>query len=764
MVKSLGLAVVLMVAFVLWRTVYAVTTAETITRVSVSSNAVQANDESFYPGISSDGRYVVFASYASNLVANDTNNVGDIFVHDRQTGATSRVSVASDGTQANDWPVYSSNVPAISAHGRFVTFQSTASNLVPDDTNNVADIFVHDTLLGITDRVSVDSNGLQANDRSYESDISADGRIVVFRSSASNLVPGYSGGLFAHDRLTGTTTFVSFGSDPSLTDDGRFVAFKSNRADLVPGDTNDSSDIFVLDRQNGKLSRVSIASNGTQGNDLSRSPAISSDGRFVAFESDATNLVADQIGERTPNIFVHDRQTGATSIISIAGDGTHGNSHSYSPTISADGRYIAFWSHASNLVAGDMNESADIFVHDRQTGLTKIASLAFDGAQANDTSWTPVLSADGRYIAFWSSASNLVTDDTNDENDIFVYDRGPVVESPTISSFNPTSGAVGSVVSINGTNLNGAETVTINNVSATINSASDELITITVPPDASTGKIAVTTPGGTAVSQNAFVVEFPQPSISSFSPTSGTVGTLVSIRGINLNHVVAVSFNGTPAVFAPVSTTELAATVPDGASTGKITVTTANGTATSTINFIVTESVPSILDFTPLSGPVGTVVTINGSGFLGTSAVEFNGALASFSVISKTKITAIVPDNVTSGAITVITTGGSVSSATDFVVTEATPTIIGFSPHSGTIGTTVTIDGANLGDANAVTFNSTPASFTIISDAQLQANVPEGAMTGKIAVITDAAIATSEHDFVVLASKVQTLYLPLSIK
>jgi Tol biopolymer transport system component len=421
------------------------------TRVSVASDGTQANGGSFTPSISADGRYVAFASIAVNLVSGDTNGVQDIFVHDRQTGQTTRVSVASGGAQANG-PSFD---PSISADGRYVAFASLATNLVSGDTNNEQDIFVHDRQTGQTTRVSVATGGGQANGNSSNPSISADGRYIAFDSNASNLVSGdtnNTGDIFVHDRQTGATTRVSIGPGgtqanrgslaPSISADGRYVAFHSSATNLVSGVTNGTTHIFVHDRQTGATTRVSVASDGTEGNSLSIRPSISADGRYVAFQSIATNLGCTN---GTQHIFVHDRQTGQTTCVSVASDGTEGNSGSNNPSISANGRYVAFQSQANNLVSGDTGFITDIFIHDRQTGVTTRVSIAFDGTEANNVSSAPSISADGRYIAFESNASNLVNGDTNGNQDIFVHDRedntAPTVVSITRADPNPTSAA-----------------------------------------------------------------------------------------------------------------------------------------------------------------------------------------------------------------------------------------------------------------------------------------------------------------------------------
>ena len=403
----------------------------TTSRVSVDSNGNQGNSYSYYTSISDDGRFVAFSSFASNLVSGDTNGTHDTFVHDRQTGTTSRVSVDSNGNQGNNDSYY----PSISGDGRFVAFQSDASNLVTGDTNNAPDIFVHDRQTGATSRVSVDSSGNQGNNNgSYYPSISGDGRFVTFASDASNLVTGDTNNqvdIFVHDRQTGTTSLVSvssggnqgdrYSSFPSISGNGRFVAFKSTASNLVSGDTNSSDDIFVHDRQTGTTNRVSVDSNGNQGNNSSYSPSISDDGRFIAFGSDASNLVSGD-SNNLPDIFVHDRETGTTSHVSADSISIAGSNFN-SPSMSSDGHFVAFGSDASNLVSGDTNGQTDVFVKDLQTSTISRVSVSSSGKQGNGDSYYARISGNGRFVAFFSAASNLVSGDTNDAWDIFVHDR-----------------------------------------------------------------------------------------------------------------------------------------------------------------------------------------------------------------------------------------------------------------------------------------------------------------------------------------------------
>ncbi len=422
--------------------------AGTIERVSVNTAGHQGNSYSSLPSVSADGRFVAFLSDASDLVTGDTNDVWDVFVHDRVTGTTERVSVNTEGEEGN----WGSGWSSISADGRFVAFYSEASTLVTGDTNSCGDVFVHDRETHTTERVSVSSGGEQGNQMSAVKDwaagpisISADGRFIAFPSFASNLVPGDMNDawdVFVHDRGTGTTERLSVnnagveGSGDSgytgaartaMSEDGRFVVFQSLAPDLVPDDTNDTADVFVRDRLTGTTERVSISSGGVQGNGVSWDVAMSAEGRFVAFASGSDNLVVGDSNGET-DVFLHDRGTGTTERLSVGSAGQESDGWSLLPVVSADGRFVAFESVASNLVSGDTNGVLDAFVCDRLAGTIERVSVSAGGKEGNGGSGHPAISADGRFVAFDSEASNLVPGDTNDGADIFVRDRGPVMQ------------------------------------------------------------------------------------------------------------------------------------------------------------------------------------------------------------------------------------------------------------------------------------------------------------------------------------------------
>ena len=399
-----------------------------------------------YTLLSADGRFSAFASMADNLVPGDTNGSWDIFVRDRQTGETTRVSVDSGGNEVDH---VHSHFPSLSADGRFVAFMSDADNVVPGDTNALSDIFVHDRETGETTRVSVDSDGKQSflsPGGGYGNDgtaISANGRFVTFWSDASNLVPGdtnWNFDIFVHDRLTGETTRVSVSSDgeeanggsmfPIISADGRFVAFESSASNLVPDGGHGA---YVHDRLTGETTLISVDASGNRAIGRFFVPmAISADGRVIAIGSN-------------PDVFVHDRLTGETTLVSVDSAGNRGTGGDSGPSsISADGRFVGFYSKATNLVPGDTNDDWDAFVHDRLTGETTRVSVNAFGEQGNRRSLWPIISADGCTVMFYSEATNMVSGDNNGRADVFIADftsplacEPPVGDPPPIADVPP---------------------------------------------------------------------------------------------------------------------------------------------------------------------------------------------------------------------------------------------------------------------------------------------------------------------------------------
>jgi Tol biopolymer transport system component len=406
-------------------------------RISVDSSEKEGISFSNNSSVSADGRFVVFDT-GSALVKADKNSALDVYVRDRQKGTTSIVSVSTAGVVGNTL----SDEPTISANGRFVAFESDANNLVGNDGNFATDVFVRDLQAGKTTRVSVDTQGKDAKGSSHRGVLSADGRFVAFDSIASDLVAKDTNGasdVFVRDLQNGKTTLVSVSSkgvqgmsgdgghssEASISSDGRYVAFSSRAVNLVSHDTNGHVDVFVHDRSTGKTTRVSVLSDGSealQGD--STNPSISGDGSLVAFDSTAFNLV-DHDNNEAEDVFLHEMADGTTTRISVSSSGKEGLADSSDPSMSANGRFVAFTSDASNLVTKDQNEGADVFVRDLKASRTSRASVNSSGGETAKSSFSylPAVSSTGRFVTFASTGANLVQHDGNGAQDVFLRDR-----------------------------------------------------------------------------------------------------------------------------------------------------------------------------------------------------------------------------------------------------------------------------------------------------------------------------------------------------
>ena len=425
-------------AIAVWLATVAAASGQVTERVSVSSTGSQGNLGADLPPfsggvVSSGGRYVAFMSASNNLVPGDTNGHWDVFARDRVNATTQMVSVDPSGAGGNansgDYGL------SISQDGRYVAFMSRATNLIAGGTNGANQVFLRDLQNRTTELVSVASGGAQGDGHSEYPVLSSDVRYVAFTSFATNLVTGDTNGawdVFVRDRQRRVTERVSIATSgsqgnsdsyvPAISGDGRYVAFESIATNLVPGDTNGFRDVFVRDRQTGTTERVSVDSNGVQGNGISYAASISANGRYVGFSSMASNLVPGDTNG-TWDAFVRDLLSGTTERVSIGMGGVEGNGTSGAPSLSADGRYAAFGSVASNLVSMDLNGAGDAFLRDRQMGTTELVSLSTAGRPTDRDSWLPLISPDGRFVAFSSDATNLVAGDTNGHTDVFVRDR-----------------------------------------------------------------------------------------------------------------------------------------------------------------------------------------------------------------------------------------------------------------------------------------------------------------------------------------------------
>jgi Tol biopolymer transport system component len=420
-------------------------------RVSLGTSNQQGNGDVVLepPAISADGRYVAFSSKAPNLVANDNNSAADVFFRDMVTRTTVLVSINSSGTGTANG---ASAGPAISSDGRYVAFHSAATDLIAaGDADALSDVYVRDMLNGTTILASKAPGplGAKGNGHSVNPDISADGRYVVFQSQATNLdgidpfgddndtnADIYWRDTQAEDtKLISRASLVSGGlkgtgvsARPRVSGDGMLVVFESTSGDIAltgaegGPDGNGVSDIFLRDVATDFTQRLSLSSAGGDPDQPSTNGSISRDGRFAAFKSFASNLHPDDDGTES-DVFILEISTGILEVGSVHSSGAQAGSSCDFPRLSADGSLMTFQSGASTLINGDSNSHTDCFIHDRISKATYRVSVATYGTELNGDSLRPAISADGNYVVFYSVATNLADDDTNGSADVFL--RGP---------------------------------------------------------------------------------------------------------------------------------------------------------------------------------------------------------------------------------------------------------------------------------------------------------------------------------------------------
>jgi Tol biopolymer transport system component len=371
--------------------------------------------------VSADGRFVAFAKDGDGVVEGDSNGAIDLFVRDRSTGATEGIGVNEQGELVGAFG------GTVSDDGRFVAFVAS-DGILADDTNGFSDVFLRDREAGTTILVTRGAEGSAANGQPGVPQISGDGRFVAYESQASNLVAGdtnESGDVFLYDVQSGTTTLASAGrtgasargwsSGPSISADGRYVAFSSTAWDLHPTLNTFGGQVFLYDRITGAVSVVSVDEWGQPGSyGASFDASISADGNLVAFSSLSSTLDPADRNDQA-DVFVHDRAAGTTRRVSLprgaAVTGEESNGRSDEPQINGDGSIVTFRSDATNLVPDDANEASDAFAVTLPTGAIARLSSAVDGSAANGWTQSPLVAADGSLAIFSSSATNLAGDD-----------------------------------------------------------------------------------------------------------------------------------------------------------------------------------------------------------------------------------------------------------------------------------------------------------------------------------------------------------------
>jgi Tol biopolymer transport system component len=407
-----------------------------ISRESVSTSGAQANDGSAAPSVTFDGRFVVFFSDATNLIAGPHNGKRQIYLRDRFTNTTTVVSVANSGELGDGDSAWA----AISQSGAVVAFESVATNLSGIDANELRDIYVRDLSKGVTERLTVAADGSETDGNSYHPSASFDGRYIVFHSDATNLVAGdvnLCSDVFIRDRVAGVTQRVSTnafgvaGNGPSrhatVSADGAIVVFESDATNLDSSDTNGATDIFVKNMVTGSVKRITNNASGAAAAGHSADARLTPDGRFVVFTSDATDLkVANAGNPSNPAgrrlVYVADLFSGLIERASSTVSGGVPDANCYIPDISADGRFITYSSPSSLIVAGDANGREDAFVYDRQLKQSVRVSLAADGTQIDGFADFTTISGDGTFVAFMSDATNLMPSDYLGEVQIYGFD------------------------------------------------------------------------------------------------------------------------------------------------------------------------------------------------------------------------------------------------------------------------------------------------------------------------------------------------------
>ena len=667
--------------------------------VSVSSNGTQGNGDSgrdqngdsisLLDAVSANGRVVAFVSTASNLAplnGSTFGTVSQIYVRDNNAGTTILASAATDGTQAN----YGALRPALSQDGRYLAFQSYATNLPNASSGGNNAIYVRDLTAGTIVRVDMAPDGTPGNGVSYNPSLSADGRFVAFTSTASNLIPGASGGIFVLDRKTGQYKLASVSSDGSIqtsgdvaqvSASGRYVLFASSASNLVPNDTNGTTDAFVHDFVTGETTRVNVASDGTQDTcgvitTISSPLAISADGRYVAFEScgDLVQGYADPRGDGG-DVYVHDMVTGQTSPLGTDQVGDLLNTETVGG-FSADGRFVAVNGSIVDQATGEMTR---VDVLSDGSGSPAVTNTVFYGG---DTT-TAYLSSDGSHAVFASNASNLVSNDNNGYFDVF-EGVNSFLASPRLASISLSANQAPGGATVTGTLTPNAPAPTGGAAVSvwTDNTAAQAPATVVVPSGASSATFSITT---------------------SVVPVESVVAVLASYSGGSNVAVLALE----PAA--------VLATSPSSWSFGSVAV----GTKSTAESFVLSNSGTASLAISSIQMATGQAFTISAN-TCGSSIAP--GASCSVSVTFAPSSTGAASDSVQ------IAYGGPTNTqsidvtgqgATPAAVLSPLPLSFGnqLMPGSAVGTATLTNSGtANLSNISTAISGTNAADFTISAD------------------------------------------------
>lgn len=622
-------------------------TSGAVTLISQGTAALVAGDNNSFlsastPQLSADGVSVVFVSSATNLVTGtDANgNFRDVYMRDLSQSQTIRISSSSAGVQSNGDSTTAAFNPSGAA--ALVAFSTTASNLVTGDTQTFEQVYLKDPFTGGVAAVSRTSAGIFGNGDSYSPVMSASGQYVAFITLATNLVTdttATSADVVVLNRTTGAFTLVSATaagvqvagtiSGLSMSDDGKFVAFATDAA-LDPSDTNGKLDVYVKNLTTGALTLISKTSAGTVGNGASGSPVISADGKYIAFASEANNLIANDVNN-SADIYRSDWQTGtngALALVSVKADGVQANGTSGNTSMSEDGRFIAFGSDASNLVANDTNSASDVFIKDMTTGTVYLASQNSLGQIGNAGSLAPSISRDGRTVAFASVASNLTSLETNSLQNVYLT---VVNHTPTIAGTGATTIALGQSLSIDLSTTTDVDNDTLSytwdiNNDGTFGDVTGSSFTLTAAQLATFGITAAGTYHAKVKVTDAY-----SPTVLNFDITvTNTTGPVATITpgAIGTNEGGTASFTGSAtgtgtitlawsvtrngAAFTTGTGAAFTFNITDnGAYIVTLTATDGNNvTGTTTSNFTVNNVAPAITALNaPASGVEGTAIS-----------------------------------------------------------------------------------------------------------------------------------------------------------